>query len=511
MDVSITSRWATANAIFKQYTLRRLAKSVPRSLCRLQWKLTLSYALVTILAICVVGIVALAVIYAMPPRDEMYTSLLSQSLGNSAYDIAPYMRGTLSDRELIADWLDGVVRGSEIRLAPAGRNRFTFVGKPLVAVVDEKGLVLASNSSLGAPASTFLIPRLKPEPATLLQEALTRPVSSARFLSTSQDGLIVVTAPVLGSKERVEGAVFLAFLRPLGINAFLMDLWGNVQRYLVLVLAFAGSVGALFGYSTARGLSSRLFAVADTASAWGRGDFSRTIHDSMRDEIGHLGRQLNDMMVELQDLLRDREQLAALEERNRLARDLHDSVTQAMYAITLYSEAASRLLAVGNLELVDNYLGELQKTSQEALREMRLLIFELRPPVLQNQGLVAALQARLEAVEARADIHTAIEVDGTLCLRPAIEEALYQIAREALNNTFKHAQATDIQIRLRQDTQTICMEVWDDGMGFDVESAREHRGMGLCSIEERVAKIRGELTIVSRPGNGTSVKVEIGL
>lgn len=380
-----------------------------------------------------------------------------------------------------------------------------------MAVVDEEGLILESNSTLGAPVNTVLANRLQADPAALLDAALSRPTNIARFFLSRQDGLVIVTAPVFGARDQVVGALFLAFLRPLGFDAFLSDLLGSMRRYLPTVLAFAGTVGALFGFLTARGLSCRLFALAETTTAWGHGDFSETVRDSVPDEIGHLSRQLNRMSEELQHLLHDRERLAALEERNRLARDLHDSVSQAMYAVTLYAEAATRLLSAGDRTTAENYLHELRNTSQEALKEMRLLIFELLPPVLQNEGLVAALQARLEAVEARTAMQTALECEGIITLKPEVEEGLYRIAREALNNAFKHAQAEEVVIRLHQNERTVCMKIIDDGIGFDIETIQEQRGLGLSGMTERAAELGGTLVLSSQPGEGTRVKVEVGL
>ena len=182
-----------------------------------------------------------------------------------------------------------------------------------------------------------------------------------------------------------------------------------------------------------------------------------------------------------------------------------------MYAVTLYAEAATRLLSAGEQTTAENYLRELRDTSQEALKEMRLLIFELLPPVLQNEGLVAALQARLDAVEARTAMQTALECEGTITLKPEVEEGLYRIAREALNNAFKHAQAEEVVIRLCQNERTVCMEVIDDGIGFDVEIVEEQRGLGLSGMTERAAELGGTLAISSQPGKGTRVKVEVGL
>ena len=145
-----------------------------------------------------------------------------------------------------------------------------------------------------------------------------------------------------------------------------------------------------------------------------------------------------------------------MEERNRLARDLHDSVTQSLYSLTLYAEAASRQLAVGALDVVAEHLGELRQAARQALQEMRLLIFELRPVALEEQGLVGAFRARLDAVEARAGVRTSLETRGDARLSPAIETGLYGIAQEALNNALKHANASEIRVSLERRRTAGC-------------------------------------------------------
>ena len=124
-----------------------------------------------------------------------------------------------------------------------------------------------------------------------------------------------------------------------------------------------------------------------------------------------IGNQVG-VAVENARLYEQARQLAIMEERNRLARDLHDSVTQALYGVTLYADATLRLLPGGDLPTATAHVRQLRDTAQEALREMRLLIFELRPPVLQSEGLAAALLARLEAVEARAGLKTEFRSPG---------------------------------------------------------------------------------------------------
>jgi len=203
--------------------------------------------------------------------------------------------------------------------------------------------------------------------------------------------------------------------------------------------------------------------------------------------------------------------LAVMEERNRLARDLHDSVTQAVYSVTLYAEAATRLLSAGQTEMAADHLRELRSTSQQALREMRSLIFELRPPVLEKEGLVAALQARLESVEARAGIQAELKVEGELQLPPESEEKLYRIAQEALNNALKHAQPRHVSLRIHQSDHHLQLEIVDDGVGFDLGAAREGGGLGLRGIEERACQMGGTLEVESSPGRGTTIKVTVRL
>jgi len=200
-------------------------------------------------------------------------------------------------------------------------------------------------------------------------------------------------------------------------------------------------------------------------------------------------------------------QAALLEERSRLARELHDSVTQSLYSVTLYAEAAARLFAAGDTQTAVEHLHELRDTSKDALREMRLLIYELRPPVLGTGGLAGALQARLDAVEARAGLRTELEVEGIERLPYPVQEELYYIAREALNNLLKHAKARSVNIHLAfRDTLTL-LEVCDDGVGFDPDEIQASGGLGIFGMRERAQRIGARLEIRSAPAAGTTVRV----
>jgi signal transduction histidine kinase len=217
------------------------------------------------------------------------------------------------------------------------------------------------------------------------------------------------------------------------------------------------------------------------------------------------------MAIEHARLQQQAEQLAVLGERQRLARELHDSVTQSLYSVTLYANAAVLALAAGKHEVTAGYLQELQETAQEGMRDMRLLIFQLHPPVLETEGLVAALQARLAAVEGRAGLQPEFRVQGERRLPIAIEGELYWIAQEALNNVRKHAAAQHVTVNLRFTATAVCLEVLDDGVGFDPQAVPAEERGGMRTIAERTARFGGKLTYASALGQGTLVKVEVAL
>ncbi|HSG41858.1 MAG TPA: sensor histidine kinase [Anaerolineales bacterium] len=219
--------------------------------------------------------------------------------------------------------------------------------------------------------------------------------------------------------------------------------------------------------------------------------------------------ELNKANLKLQEYAAKIETLAVAEERNRLARDLHDSVTQSLYSLTLFAEAAADELSAGELDTVGNHLKELRQTSRQALQEMRLMIFELRPPELEKKGLTLALQERLEAVESRAGIETSIQVNFTERLNPKLELGLYSIAREAMNNILKHSKATKVNITLNKENEKLILEIRDNGIGLDDSAEKFSSGLGIKGMQERANQIGASLNLERVPEGGTLLKVEV--
>jgi signal transduction histidine kinase len=145
--------------------------------------------------------------------------------------------------------------------------------------------------------------------------------------------------------------------------------------------------------------------------------------------------------------------------------------------------------------------------AQRALKEMRWLIYELRPALVEEMGLVNALQRRLEMVERRAGVQVQFAVAGMRELDAALENAVYQIAQEALNNTLKHAAATQVTMQMSMDARNLHLEIKDDGKGFDPATVGATAGLGLVSMRERAAQLDGSLAIISKPGQGTRIRL----
>jgi signal transduction histidine kinase len=204
------------------------------------------------------------------------------------------------------------------------------------------------------------------------------------------------------------------------------------------------------------------------------------------------------------------EDAVVLRERQRLARNLHDSVSQSLYALVLSADVSEKLLRIKDFAGLRRELRDIGTVALHGLKEMRLMLFELRPVILENTGLLKALELRLNTVEARSGIEASLAVEGSFDLTPAMEAELYRIAIEALNNSLKHASASTVTIQLRGDDQCIALTVQDDGSGFDPADAGAG-GMGMDSMRERAQALGGELSIQSRPGEGTLVHLEVPL
>jgi signal transduction histidine kinase len=202
-------------------------------------------------------------------------------------------------------------------------------------------------------------------------------------------------------------------------------------------------------------------------------------------------------------------ELSVISERNRLARELHDSVTQTLFSLDLTAAAAATLVerdpAKARAELL-----RLQELARSAIAEMRSLVFELRPPELESDGLVPTLRKHVEILRRvhRADVRLEVRGDGALA--PTLERELLRVAQEALSNALRHAKATTVRVCLEIAAPLLRLVVADDGVGFDPDDrhVRATR-LGLTSMRERARDLGGTIEIVSAPGAGTEVRLRV--
>jgi signal transduction histidine kinase len=203
------------------------------------------------------------------------------------------------------------------------------------------------------------------------------------------------------------------------------------------------------------------------------------------------------------------EELAVIQERNRLARELHDSVTQTIFSLTLTARAA-RLLLERDPARAAGQLDHLQELAQSALAEMRSLIFQLRPTPVEAIGLGPALQRHLTGLQSEYGLTVDLHLEGEPRLPPEQAARLFRIVQEALNNVVKHAQTDRAAVMLRPDNGRLILEITDQGVGFDPNTPGAGRGsLGLASMRERAEMMGGGLTVTSRPGQGVRLRIEI--
>ncbi len=202
-------------------------------------------------------------------------------------------------------------------------------------------------------------------------------------------------------------------------------------------------------------------------------------------------------------------ELTVVEERNRLARELHDAVSQTLFSVVLTAGSAAALINQ-DPEAACRHLADLQDLAQEAQKEMRSLIFELRPAEIEGDGLASTLRKHIDVLRRVHSSQIELTVTGDRSLAPHTEREIFRIAQEALSNALKHAGAARILVGLATDASLVSLRIQDDGKGFDpIAAGGKAKRLGLTSMRERVDLLGGTITIDSSPGQGTTVVVQV--
>ena len=294
----------------------------------------------------------------------------------------------------------------------------------------------------------------------------------------------------------------------------------GLVRTGVVLLAAAFPVGLAFGLLSTRRLTRRLGRLAALSLRVADGDFGQRVRVSGHDEVSQLETNFNRMAGQLQASLDATRQLgeanARHEERTRIARELHDSISQELFSLSVLAGGLRRALPAGSAVLPQVEM--MERTAGDTMREMRSLLLALRPVALAEDDLPGALAGVCRSYEERLGIPVGAELDltglGPGGLPPAVEHALLRVTQEAVGNAARHAGPARITVRLEADGGRAVLEVADDGSGFDVTAPPrdgDGLGLGLHTMRDRVTELGGLLTVESGPGEGTRVRASFPL
>lgn len=509
--------------------MRRIVSFVVCRLRQLRWKLTLSYTLVTVAALLIleiIFIIGLAVNLAMQTKVKPelvfedlhaeYTPLVSSYLSM----IPPDIEGL---REHLGQYMADSTDTEPIMLGNFTLGAFTTNITYVIFLNADGELIdtlphgFLENTRIGEIFNVSEIPGLE-EP---LRRALAGETDHNNLYTFGAKNRMVGAVPVLKEKYRVVhkaapilsesdqdqilGAV--AFMRKTGIGEVwtFAEIARQVGISLLFITIFAAVLGTIIGSLTASGLVWRLKKLFLSADAWSQGDFSVFVDDPSGDELGRLAQGLNHMAAQLENLLEERQQLSIMQERNRLARDLHDSVKQQAFAASAQLGAARAHFHPDPNE-AEGHLIEAEKLLYEVRQELTDLIQELRPFALQGRGLATAMREYALDCSNQTGIEIVVRIQNEKSLPLEIEQALFRIVQGALANVARHSQADRAEIRLVCETEELTLTISDNGRGFD--TTKQHHGLGLRSMSERAEMINGELLVESALGRGTKVRIK---
>jgi signal transduction histidine kinase len=488
---------------------------------RLRWQLTLSYTAVTVGSLFVV---VLILGYLAFSRAFVPIEILNRNVTPEAWiriiteNDAVLMRSLLSEEPVNTELIGALLQYGELTITEFDLFRvgdfyirMRTMGQGGTLILDRDGIVVGTNfeglgteNVVGQPLDKNILPG-------------SDDVLSAAFRGETDPEHIFVTlepherfyfaVPVKKEDSQDVLGVVLIYVEHLptanDIPETLMQLLG---RSVLLLLLSATLVGTIFGALTARGMVARFDRVSQVTDAWSQGDFSEFIEDSYGDEINTLTIRLNQMAKQLQQFLKRSQEMAVSEERNRLARDLHDSAKQEALAASFHLGTALTLFERDPAS-AKSHLVEAETLVDSVRVELTDLIHELRPPSMNGGQFDETLNECIIEWAHQTGIEATLNVDGFVDLPLEIKQAIYRIMQEALANVAKHSSANSVDVTMcfGGDSVEFCLN--DDGVGFDTE--QQYEGMGLDSMRERVESLNGDFNIQSESGHGTKICITI--
>jgi len=523
--------------------MKQFWKGFSDQFSRLRWKMTVSYFTVTVLALLlaeilmILGVSIRIVREARMTKAEIIKELSSSefegiddrrlaekldinrlniSLGGYINIGSSYLSSTPPNisglKEFISGFSTNVVNIKPIEL---GNFIINVSNTNILSIVytDSQGKLIGSippRFQVNLPGAAQFDPSIIPGLEEPYAAALSGSQDYDQLIQRIDDNVLIGAVPIPDRVNPTETVGVLAFEHKSRLTEILQ--WREISRQigfsLVVITGLAGVFGILFGFWNARFITSRLDRVTEVSQSWSEGDFSTLVDDPHQDELAQLSRTLNNMAVHMETLLEERQEISVLEERNRLARELHDSVKQQTFAASAQLAAGRSRLNQADEQARENFR-EAEKLIDSVRHELTDLIHELRPATLKGTGLASAVQAYLEEMEHQTGIPIDLRIRGERSLPLDIEQTLFRIIQGAMSNVARHSRADRAWVRMEYHPDRITVTIRDDGVGFNLRN--QDFSVGLKSIQERVDLISGELEVHSRPHRGTTIFVDTPL
>jgi two-component system, NarL family, sensor histidine kinase LiaS len=516
---------------------------------QLRWKLTLSYTLVTIGAFLVIVLVLAGLAFTqifIPDNsinpEQFVVGWLNSTMDSNYQMWSQILSQSPVDIDLVSLYLKeghSNISGSELFRLGAVQFSASTRASVRVFILGPDGILLGTSdmdnpiyrSSIGIEIGKPFDPTLAPGLEGPLKAALAGDTDPKHLYTVLEPNKRYIFAgPIFnsagGAGNDLAGVMVVLFETlptQKDIPAHILNLAG---RSLIVFLIGVGLIGAIFGAIFADGLTKRFTRISTTTDLWSVGDFSRYIDDTTGDEMTQFTQRLNNMAKQLQSLLRRRQEMAVSEERNRLARDLHDSAKQQALAASLELGTALTLYE-RDPENAKKHLVEADVLVDAVRKELTNLVHELRPQDMDGQDFSETLKDYAIEWSLRNGIELNFHVEGSNEIPLETRETLFRIAQEALANVARHSSAsyTDMSLDFRTNNAVsehladkenlvgqehlVTMAIKDDGCGFDTSAF--HGGVGLASMRERAEGLGGSFTVESAPGQGTEIVVSLPL
>ncbi len=371
-----------------------------------------------------------------------------------------------------------------------------------LVVTDPQGVILGADNESEFPRAGNLLNYLSNDESTIFRTILSGAQTSMAYANTSTQ-YASLAFPLIEASQ-VKAIVFMRIVAPTFSEELTAALEGFLPDLPIFLLTSI-VVGFVFGSLLAGSFTRRIRKLIEYTSRWGKGDFSRIDHIREGDEISELSMALNQMVGQLEELIESRKMLAVLEERNRFARDLHDSVKQEIFSISMNLSAIKSLIKT-DPEKAAEQLQVTADLAKQARNELSTLIYTLMPAQLENQDLEMALKEFIKVWEKNSAISVVYRSRGQKREVPQeVEQSIFRIAQEALSNIARHSKATATSLTLDYQPDGIQLQISDNGTGFDMENVK--KGLGLRSIAERAAEHQGKLDVDSGAG-GTTITLK---